>query len=303
MSAVENKMNTEVNTEMMTETITEQIVNETPKTKKPKIVKKKVETKKTLAIEGDEVEENKVSVETEKVSVEIPVAVPVAVDVEFEEDIDEVEEKKEEDELVVLMREQEEIARRIRRIENQKKVKTDITKYRKILAVHRKAEIKKFEDNVMFWQEALKNKTEELSAMDDLNDDELMNAILCNPDLEKELGLNGKVSAKPAVKKAVNKPVAKKDDDVSSLSSSEKTTSKSQAIAQRQDQWKSIKEGTKFEMTYNKSGRIYTKKGDGLVGADGKEYKSLNDAIRKYKLEINDQKSFGSAWSLFRIIE
>lgn len=296
MSAVENKMNTEVNTEMMTETITEQIVNETPKTKKPKIVKKKVETKKTLAIEGDEVEENKVSVETEKVSVEIPIAVPVAVDFE-------VDEEKEEDELVVLMREQEEIARRIRRIENQKKVKTDITKYRKILAENRKAEIKKYEDNVMFWQEALKNKTEELSAMDDLNDEELMNAILCNADLEKELGLNGKVSAKPAAKNAVKKPVAKKDDDVSSLSSSEKTTSKSQAIAQRQDQWKSIKEGTKFEMTYNKSGRIYTKKGDGLVGTDGKEYKSLNDAIRKYKLEINDQKSFGSAWSLFRIIE
>jgi hypothetical protein len=296
MSAVENKMNTEVNTEMMTETITEQIVNETPKTKKPKIVKKKAETKKTLAIEGDEVEENKVSVETEKVSVEIPIAVPVAVDFE-------VDEEKEEDELVVLMREQEEIARRIRRIENQKKVKTDITKYRKILAENRKAEIKKYEDNVMFWQEALKNKTEELSAMDDLNDEELMNAILCNADLEKELGLNGKVSAKPAAKNAVKKPVAKKDDDVSSLSSSEKTTSKSQAIAQRQDQWKSIKEGTKFEMTYNKSGRIYTKKGDGLVGTDGKEYKSLNDAIRKYKLEINDQKSFGSAWSLFRIIE
>ena len=55
MSAVENKMNTEVNTEMMTETITEQIV-QPPKTKKPKIVKKKVEeTKKPLPlIEDDE---------------------------------------------------------------------------------------------------------------------------------------------------------------------------------------------------------------------------------------------------------
>jgi hypothetical protein len=294
MSAVENKMNTEVNTEMMTETITEQIVIETPKTKKPKIVKKKAETKKPLPlIEDDEEEENKVSVETEKVSVEIPVAVPV----------EEVDEEKEEDELVVLMREQEEIAKRIKRIENEKKVKTDITKYRKILAENRKAEIKKFEESIAFWQEKLKDKTEELSAMDDLQDEELMNAILCNADLEKELGLNGKVSAKPAEKKAVKKPVAKKDDDVSSLSSSEKTTAKSQAIAQRKDQWKSIKEGTKFEMTYNKSGRIYTKKGDGLVGADGKEYKSMNDAIRKYKLEINDQKSFGSAWSLFRIIE
>jgi len=298
MSAVENKMNTEMNTEMMTEmmteTITEQIV-QTPKTKKPRIVKKKAETKKPLPlIEDDEEEEN-------KVSVEIPVAVPVAVDVEVEEE--QVEEEKEEDELVVLMREQEEISKRIKRIENEKKVKTDITKYRKILAENRKAEIKKFEENVKFWQEKLKDKTEELSAMDDLQDEELMNAILCNADLEKELGLNGKVSAKPVAKKAVKKPVAKKDDDVSSLSSSEKSTEKSKAIAQRKDQWKSIPEGTKLEMTYNKSGRIYTKKGDGLVGADGKEYKSMNDAIRKYKLEINDQKSFGSAWSLFRVYE
>jgi hypothetical protein len=297
MSAVENKMNTEVNTEMMTETITEQIV-QPPKTKKPKIVKKKVEeTKKPLPlIEDDDEEENKVSVETEKVSVEIPVAVPVAVDVE--EVVDETAE-----ELNELKREQEEIARRIKRIETQKKVKTDITKYRKILAENRKAEIKKIEESIKFWQDKLKDKTEELSAMDDLQDEELMNAIVCNPDLEKELGLNGKVSAKPAVKKAVKKPVAKKDDDVSSLSSSEKSTEKSKAIAQRKEQWKFIPEGTKLEMTYNKSGRIYIKKGDGLVGEDGKEYKSMNDAIRKYKLEIGDEKSFGSAWSLFRVYE
>jgi hypothetical protein len=59
-------------------------------------------------------------------------------------------------------------------------------------------------------------------------------------------------------------------------------------------------EGTKWIMTYNKSGRIYTKRGGGVVGEDGKEYKSLNEVIKKYKIEIGDTKKFGSAWSMFR---
>lgn len=88
----------------------------------------------------------------------------------------------------------------------------------------------------------------------------------------------------------------KTDEEVSS------TESKSKQYAERKDQWKQIPEGTKLVMTYNKSGRIYTKKGDGLIGENGIEYRSMNDAIRQYKKEIGDLKSFGSAWNLFKVV-
>lgn len=101
----------------------------------------------------------------------------------------------------------------------------------------------------------------------------------------------------------VVKAVAKKAVKASSSSSAE-PTDKSKAITERKEQWKFIPEGTKLQMTYNKSGLIYTKTGETLVGdADGKVYKSMNDAIKKYKEEIGDNKSFGSAWSLFKVYD
>ena len=74
------------------------------------------------------------------------------------------------------------------------------------------------------------------------------------------------------------------------------------ASMRRKEEWDALPEGTQFELKYNKSGRIYTKQGNGLVDADGIQYKSLNDAVRKYKASIGDTKQFGSAWSMFKIV-
>lgn len=75
------------------------------------------------------------------------------------------------------------------------------------------------------------------------------------------------------------------------------------AAGRRKEEWDSYPEGTQFELKYNKSGRIYTKQGNGLVDADGIQYKSLNDVVRKYKASIGDTKQFGSAWSMFKVVE
>jgi len=130
-------------------------------------------------------------------------------------------------------------------------------------------------------------------------DDEIRDYVL---HLEEQTEAVAKQIKKPSVKKPSK--TIKKDDDVSSVSSNDRSVLISKAMAERKEQWKNINEGTKFIMTYKNSGLIYTKIGNKLVGdEDGKEYNSLNDVIKKYKAEIGDSKSFSSAWSLFKIVE
>ena len=74
------------------------------------------------------------------------------------------------------------------------------------------------------------------------------------------------------------------------------------ASMRRKEEWNALPDGTQLELTYNKSNRIYTKQGDGVVDAEGNQYKSLNDAVRKYKASIGDTKQFGSAYTMFKII-
>lgn len=146
---------------------------------------------------------------------------------------------------------------------------------------------------------------EEIEALEGINvdEDDVTGFLTENyADFIEDIAFPATKSATKSKAKGKGKAKAKKvktDDDVSSLSSTE---SKSKQYAERKDQWKQIPEGTKLVMTYNKSGRIYTKKGDGLIGEDETEYKSMNDAIRQYKKEIGDLKSFGSAWNLFKVV-
>ena len=74
------------------------------------------------------------------------------------------------------------------------------------------------------------------------------------------------------------------------------------ASMRRKEEWNALPDGTQLELTYNNSNRIYTKQGDGVVDDDGIQYKSLNDAVRKYKASIGDTKGFGSAYSMFKIV-
>jgi len=75
------------------------------------------------------------------------------------------------------------------------------------------------------------------------------------------------------------------------------------ASMRRKEEWDALPDGTQLELTYNKSNRIYTKQGDGVVDAEGNQYKSLNDVVRKYKASIGDTKGFGSAYGMFKILE
>jgi hypothetical protein len=75
------------------------------------------------------------------------------------------------------------------------------------------------------------------------------------------------------------------------------------ALMRRKEEWDALPDGTQVALTYNQANRIYTKQGDGLVDSEGRQYKGLNDAVRKYKESIGDTKGFGSAYSMFKIIE
>lgn len=262
------------------------------KSKKPNAVETPVAPPKLRVEDSENTTADKVDDKVEELyDVPSNIVVPNA----MEEEEDDVSDNDEE--IAALLEEQNKLNRQIQMLENAKKIKKNIKDYRKTLMENRAEKIKKLGVMIDELQAEVTKITGEMEALKDLQDCELADTIVGNTELENELGLNRPVKKKNAKK-------TKTDDDVSSLTSNDsKKERKSAAIKERKDQWNLIPEGTKLEMTYNKSGRIYTKVGNGLVGADGKQYKSMNDAIKKYKQEIGDEKQFGSAWSLFKVYD
>jgi hypothetical protein len=146
------------------------------------------------------------------------------------------------------------------------------------------------------WEKEIAEIEGELETIEEVEEDKIMD-FLADDYADEVNGFLAEIypETKKETKKATKKATKKDDDD--------DETDKSKAIKERKDQWSNIPEGTKLEMMYNKSGRIYTKTGNGLVDADGNEYKSMNDAIRKYNQERGVLKSFGSAWNLFKVYD
>lgn len=287
--------------------VEEQIINIKPKRKYVRKAKVAEEPKKNLKMEDSEDEDAETTTNDEVENIEREVAFRQEQEDEVAEQIqnlqnedvvDDIEEQVKE-----LQQKQKEIQDRLKLLETAKKVKKDISDYRKTLIDNRKKSIKTFEGYIAGFQADIEKAKGELEAIDGLQDDELSEMIMTDPNVIRETQYCHSKVKKSAVRKTpAKKKVEKKEDDDSSLSSGEKSD-KSKAYFQRKEQWNYIPQGTKLELIYNKSKRIYTKKGDGLVDEEGKEYKSLNDAVKKYKLSIGDTKGFGSAWSLFKVVD
>ena len=175
-----------------------------------------------------------------------------------------------------------------------KENKTIAPAYREALIVGTRNEIqelnKRREENAKIGREiasALGEKTDLLKELPDMTDTFLIDLVLDDTHFKNLCGIE-------VIKKAVK----------ASSSSSAEPTNRSKLIAERKEQWKVIPQGTKLQMTYNKSGLIYTKIGETLVSdADGKVYNSMNDAIKKYIEDRGDNKTFGSAWKLFKVYD
>jgi hypothetical protein len=156
----------------------------------------------------------------------------------------------------------------------------------------------RMKEAVEAWEKEIAEIEGDLETLEaiDLDEDDVMGFLADNYAEEVNVFLAVIYPETKTKTKTETKKATKKDDD-------DDETDKSKAIKERKDQWSNIPEGTKMEMMYNKSGRIYTKTGNGLVDADGNEYKSMNDAIRKYNQERGVLKSFGSAWNLFKVYD
>ena len=114
---------------------------------------------------------------------------------------------------------------------------------------------------------------------------------------------SAKLARKPPSAEDERDAMGREDFDARDIDIIEKVTKgRKGASMRRKEEWDALPEGTQLELKFHKSGRIYTKQGNGLVDADGIQYKSLNDAVRKYKASIGDTKQFGSAWSMFKIV-
>lgn len=302
MNAVENKVNNELNNETkMNAELNNKIVEVVAVEEKPK--KKRVTTIKTKPVEvvaepvaepvvekdpvvDNEVVDNEVVVEN-RVTFAEPLAMvscssSASYDAKAEAAFAELEE------LMALKKQQEFINRRVAMIEGATKIKKNVLEYKDKLITARIDKVKSLRMNMSDLMDKLKKAEMEIECLASLSTDELVTMMSGNEDIMEELGLTKTKTTKTKTK-------TDSDDD--------EPTAKSIAYHQRKDEWKSLPEGQEMVMTYNKSGRKYRKVGDTLVAEkDGVVYKSMNDAIKKYKLEIGDTKSFGSAWSLFKML-
>jgi len=286
----ETKMNAELNTKIVEEVVAVEEKKKTPKkslkTKPVEVVAVAVAKVANLVIENDPVVEKEVIVENKVTFAEplemVSCSSSASFDAKAEAAFAELEE------LMALKKQQEFINRRVAMIEGATKIKKNVLEYKDKLINARIDKVKSLRMNMDDLLIKLKKADMEIECLASLSTDELVTMMSGNEEIMEELGLTKTKTTKTKTK-------TDSDDD--------EPTAKSIAYHQRKDEWKSLPEGQEMVMTYNKSGRKYRKVGDTLVAEkDGVVYKSMNDAVKKYKLEIGDTKSFGSAWSLFKML-
>lgn len=271
MNAVENKMNTELNNEMNNEVNTPVVAKE---------AKKRVIKKKVLVEE--------VSVMPEVIATAVmPEVIATAVASPIEED----------DEIEYLRRQQETIARQIKMKENAKKLKTNIKDMKQVLIENRKQKIQNLKNKMIDISNELKKaltelsfevnkQEEELSALCDLQDCELIETITGNNDLENELGLNVKV-AKKVVKETPNGEIKAK---------------RRPKHYDRRSQFIELPSGLELTISYKEKSATYIRTAKG-VERNGITYKSLMEAGRAFYKETGRDKQTFNAWAEFKVME
>jgi hypothetical protein len=290
MSAVENKMNTEMNTEMTT-TINVPAV----KGGKKVIKTKKTETKPASKIVVED-EEEVVELVAEKVDEEVVVE-KVEEDTSVEIELNGTKvviTDDENDELSALLKQQEHIARQIQLVKNSKDVKKNVSEYRKVLVENRTKKIQSLRNSIAEIQNEIKKVEAESKCLEDLQDEELANAIVGNAELEAELGLVAKVS----------KSIAKADKVEGTIKRG-KIINKTMKPAER---WALIDVGTQFRAKSGECIRYYKKTADGVVecSKDGKTiqgspvYAGNQEAANAFKVVANIPYSI-SGWEFLQL--
>lgn len=316
MTDAESKINNEINTNetKMNAELNNKIVEVVApvEEKKKKVVKTKTADEKTavakpktnLVIEKEEKVENKVEDKVEdKVVDEVAVAV-----VTFAEPLTDImlynntdvssscnsnsnsnsNNVSSEDEMLDLLNiKSKDIAKQIHMIETSKKLKTSIKDMRRVLVSNRKDKSIKIRNEIAELRLIAKKVEDEMDALQELQDDELIDTIVGNADLETELGLiqSFKVAPKSSAFVAGSEVKAKQE----------------RVTYDRDAQFAALPVGLTLTIKYKDNiDGVFKKTKEGLI-RKGVKYETLSQAGKAYYAEIGAVKKTFNAWSEFKV--